>query len=300
MESLININENNDHEELIEVGILQRKLFLNIEPIPFSIPCLNILLFGEYGVGKSTFVNGVFTALSDRVKNIAVTAPVEGEHVTLEYIPYNLIDYGINVPVCLYDTWGWDIDNYKQNEFSHMLEGNLRHLTRSTETIKPLNREEGIKSIVDLKNKIHCICFFISTRSLDNTEYKKKLNEFQVIANQKGVPYIVIVTMPDEEDPQIIDFPEKLTTSIKVKAVIKKQSKMLGVNKRDIFPVLHNFLYDKNPYIDQYVLRAFSLCIDKAKDYLVYMYNRILIKMKSEEVDNKIKKRKLKIEKFNY
>jgi len=262
---------------------LQSELLFSTFPQLDFIPFYNILLFGGFGTGKSSYFNTVATAFSSDLVEYAKIGVKEGKHVTTEYFPYNLVDYGIDVPVCIYDTWGFDENNYNRDEINLMLEGDLMPLTTYNGILSTIDKNVQ-NSLDELRYKVHCVCFFISMNSSDNRPYIAKLKEFVEIASDKRIPYIIIMTKPDEEDPKIRKYPYLLDKSNSIKTILEETSKTLGVNMQDIYPVMNYNSLSKDPYLDVYALRAFSRSVAKSKDNLFSEYQRILI-------ENRIKNR---------
>jgi hypothetical protein len=96
-----------------------------------KIRTTNILLFGEFSSGKSSFINSVYTLISNRMEFVA---PVSGgrDHTTVHYERYPLLD----LPIELRDTWGWSETTYKGEELRLMLDGAMPHKTHMTALTK--------------------------------------------------------------------------------------------------------------------------------------------------------------------
>src|SRR5437868_1343361 len=72
---------------------------LEFVPTP---PHLNVFLFGGMGVGKSSFINTLFSAVGSRLEKVAFTKQSNDQSITLNFCMRDLTPQ-----VCIYDGWGW-------------------------------------------------------------------------------------------------------------------------------------------------------------------------------------------------
>lgn len=123
---------------------------------------VRILLCGKAGMGKTSFVRAVCSALSpgDRVLcNVVAVAPTGATGTRT----YDLYRCGDALPFAiLFDPWGHQPANYTHGEYSKMIDGLVQP---GSHMEHPVEEEEA-------KNKIHSIVLFVaaSNQGLDREE----------------------------------------------------------------------------------------------------------------------------------
>jgi len=146
---------------------------------------INILLFGIFGNGKSSFINTALSGFSPTVVKKAIAKP-QDTHVTLNLRKYNLIS-NIN----LWDTWGLSNENYVKGEFQLIMKGYLKNGHDKDEEV-----EFGAQP--NSNNIMHGIIFIISKRELETFNNPlKRLQLFHSEAEKIGINGVIVVTHSD-------------------------------------------------------------------------------------------------------
>lgn len=175
-------------------------------PISPEFPYINILMIGETGSGKSTFLNTFATALTDSklVKDTYKAAPKEtGESVTRKINLEPLYFRGKQLPIRFYDIPGICEENsVRQNELDMMLNGELKpglEMARASEMKK---MTDFIRKDPTPANEIHCVLYIIRATSNLSTKLSKSFEQIKKVRDsRKGeddIRQFVIVTAIDE------------------------------------------------------------------------------------------------------
>lgn len=151
---------------------------------------LNIMLVGESGLGKSTFVNTLFSAHLLNSKGRTQTAQPNRKTTSIESVTHNLNENGVNLRLTIVDTPGYgdqiNNDNCWEPIISYIKEQHNAYLTKE---LSP-NRER----IID-DSRIHLCLFFVpptghALKPMDILvlqELIKVVNVVPVIAKSDGL-----------------------------------------------------------------------------------------------------------------
>lgn len=161
-------------------------------PICKDVKEVNILLFGVWGSGKSSFVCTVVSALKNQVHvetNVAVVGGTSG-HVTKALRRFNLAHFTSidDLKINLWDTWGVSSEDYTKDytpeKFEELLSGVL------PDGYEMYDRRRGAElrkfEITRKEREMHAILFFIPHTILqDNGTILKKLQTFCKISTEQ-------------------------------------------------------------------------------------------------------------------
>jgi len=196
---------------------------------------VNILLFGQFGSGKSSFINTVVGAMNPGLPVAAIVGGNVGGHITTQYGSYEMTPC-----ITLWDTWGWSKDNYSNAELEFMLDGWLPDKWDASRVPTARTLPRPLDDDV-----IHCIIFTVPASAVDDVQgYIVKLGEFLKKARTRELQALVILTKLDLLDPSINSEPMVVFSSPKVQAARTKLSQSTGIPESFIIPVrsYHNQL----------------------------------------------------------
>jgi len=173
----------------------------------------NILLFGEMGSGKTSYLNTTLSALSSRVTENGKVGGTT-DHVTQTYDEWKLTrlsEYDLDVNI--WDTYGTDSKNYTHKEFENMLDGYLEsgfHMKDGENIEKFLAKNTKHEKE---KREITALCLFIPQGAiLESEAYVNKLADFAKRATNMNRMPLVLISRADEENQQ--DIREKMKEKI--------------------------------------------------------------------------------------
>jgi len=160
---------------------------------------INVLIFGLQGIGKSSWINGVFTTFSDKIENPANIGYAENEHNTTSI---NRYDLGLNLPgckLCFWDTWGLDIQGYQFKLLSDIMAGKV---VDGFDMVKDYNgsrfnlRTSSQEDI--LSSQKHAVVFFVSQAITEDKKMLAKVAEMRKEIKEFNITPIIMVTKADE------------------------------------------------------------------------------------------------------
>ncbi|TWW58128.1 Interferon-induced protein 44-like [Takifugu flavidus] len=174
------------------------KAIKEFESASSSVKKARILLLGPSRVGKSSFVNSVFSIFKDRKNN-----PADCRDKTSEFCTYLIkgVEERTSLNLALCDTMG-------------LSEGTGRGFTVTTSSASfkfsptsPMTPETaGYVAAPTLNRKIHCVVYVMdaSTVSDVSAALKKKLREIRQRVTSLNIPQLVLMTKVDRADPSVI------------------------------------------------------------------------------------------------
>jgi len=227
-----------------------------------NIPHINIFIFGHMGAGKSCLISTLYSALSDKVRMVAVSRPVSGKSLTSEFFTRPITN-----KIRVSDTWGWSNTNYDNREFEYILKGRLKHGYNYTgQNIEMFLRAEKVNT----QHEIHCIIFLIPLKSWNNEEYLLKLTQFIEKAENLKYRYIVAVTQIDQFFPELGEYPQRLPVHKELQVILNKLADRISVQQNIIFPVI-NYTKDQEKVecIDILALRILNKALNVAHEFLL-------------------------------
>uniref|UniRef100_A0A8C2FW15 Interferon-induced protein 44-like n=1 Tax=Cyprinus carpio TaxID=7962 RepID=A0A8C2FW15_CYPCA len=235
-----------------------------------KVKYIRILLAGEVGAGKSSFINSVNSAFQRRITTEALADSVSGTSFTRTQ--QHRIG-GWVLPFVFNDIMGLESGESHgahQEDIAKALEGLLKegHNFNPTDSAK----NDDCKSETSPEDLTYCLVYVIAADnvSMMNQEVFKKMKYIRQKASSLEIPQAVIMTKVDEACPLVKKNLRKIYTSKKIKDKMEECSNSVGVPVSHIFPVknYHEEIDTQND-MDVLILRALTQIVQIADD-LVY------------------------------
>lgn len=225
------------------------------------------------GVGKSSYVNSILSALHYRIVRQAYVRGSVDKSITTELKFRPLLEY-----IKLADIWGWNDNNYSVDMFEDILKGKIGNGTKESEALE-------YNSKVQKREKFNCVIFFVPVKSVDNDGYIKKLQKFQetaeavgkfishyiiefIFTSFLGVRYIFVLSQVDKVNPQLREYPFLIEKDSKVKSLKQQLAVNLGVPENQILPgMAYAQEMEKVPEIDYINLKILQTAIHACEDF---------------------------------
>ncbi|XP_056114582.1 interferon-induced protein 44-like [Rhinichthys klamathensis goyatoka] len=223
------------HSLVVWARMLRQKeeLKKSLENFRLSIPDvthLRILVAGQIGAGKSSFINSVNNA--DLPFEICDVMGLEPDKLS----------------VC-------QPDDIVKTIFGHVKEGY---------TEKPLsNEDEHYKETPSLSDQAFCLVYIIDGSriqlSAGNKIFTEKLRIIRQKISDNGIPQVIVMTKIDEACPLVNKDLKKVYTSKIIKERMEFCKNIVGVPMNSIFPVknYHDEI-DPDDLVDVLILKAFE------------------------------------------
>jgi len=197
---------------------------------------LNILVFGGVGVGKSGLVNTLLSAFSPKIVNIQECRPSQRPVTNSFHVRYLTEPQPSKIRVC--DTWGWENNNYVQNEFNLILKGRMKAGHKKEDGVTD-GLLRAAQSAAAMRYEIHCVIFVVTARLSDNLDYLNKLKRFAQESQKADVPYVIAITQLDVDNEDISSDPACAVTSSSFNEKKNKLATEMGINSNMIFPIVN-------------------------------------------------------------
>lgn len=143
-----------------------------LHPVTPNVPKINIMMIGETGAGKSSFLNTIATALagSTHVKDTyrVGRSSVSDKSVTKKVKLESLYLRGKNQPVAInfYDIPGIALKNeVRKEEIAMLINGEIKPNTEIIKASEMRKKTESIRHNPTLADEIHCILFVVKASS---------------------------------------------------------------------------------------------------------------------------------------
>lgn len=216
-------------------------------PFTSKVPCINIIMIGETGAGKSSCLNTFATAVSGskEIKDIYRVSPGQGrersatQRIHLE--PIQIGNNGPHLPCNFYDIPGLDdVETIRKDEITKIINGELKiDVELKKDSKVNLAREHPT-----LADKVHCILYVIKANSSLSTRQSKILKLMKEIKDSKnsedGVRQFVLVTAIDKLGVPNDDMKNAYKYRC-VKKFCEKASEALDVDLLHVLPVSNYF-----------------------------------------------------------
>ncbi|XP_051244188.1 interferon-induced protein 44-like isoform X5 [Dicentrarchus labrax] len=210
------------------------------QPQNKDVKHLRILIHGQTGAGKSSFINSVESVLKGRVTNRALTDATSGRSFTEEYTTYKIQKESGNFYSFFFnDTMGLENDNdngIHVEDIKLALKGHVK---------------EGYQV------------------SLLTDEVIKKMRDIRLAASKMKIPHLAVLTKVDLACPKAKQNINNVYKSDYLKKQVEKFSETLGIPENCIFLVKnYNSEIETNDDINVLILVALRQMVNFGEDFL--------------------------------
>lgn len=241
-----------------------------------DVQCIKILLVGQIGAGKSSFINSVNSALQGRITSAALvdsSAACSSQSFTQRFRTHRVrtANRYLNFSFC--DVMGLESEAGPQPEeiinavFGHVKEGYKFNQEN------PLTLDsQYFEGNPDICDQVFCVVYIISANlvNLMNERLMEKLRIIRGTISDRGIPQVTVMTKVDETCPLMRDDLRKIYISRRIKHKMELCSNMLGVPMSCIFPVKnYHEEIDTDDNIDVLILKAVDQIVHLANDRLM-------------------------------
>ncbi|XP_060716847.1 interferon-induced protein 44-like isoform X2 [Tachysurus vachellii] len=204
-----------------------------------SAQFVRILVVGEVGAGKSSFINSVNNAFQGRITSGALVDRAGGTSFTKNYKTHYIeAEDGSNLPFVFNDIMGLEdresgakADDIIRAIYGLLEEGHNLENTRVTDV--------KYRSNPSVEHQTTCLVNIVAADkiSMMNDGVIDKLKKIRQAATKWNMPQVIIMTRPDVACPLVQQDLRKIYTSKKIKEKMEVCSNTVGIPMNHIFPV---------------------------------------------------------------
>ncbi|XP_051244183.1 interferon-induced protein 44-like isoform X3 [Dicentrarchus labrax] len=245
------------------------------QPRNKDVKHLRILIHGQTGAGKSSFINSVESVLKGRITGRAFTDATSGRSFTEEYTTYKIqkdpesyYSFIFNDTMGLekYNTHGIHVEDIQLVLKGHVKEGYQfnpkNQLTKS---------DQHYKSSPTLDDRVHVLVSVCPADkvSLLTDEVIKKMRDIRLAASKMKIPHLAVLTKVDLACPEAKKNINNVYKSDYLKKQVEKFSETLGIPENCIFLVKnYNSEIETNDDINVLILVALRQMVNFGEDFL--------------------------------
>ncbi|KAF4074913.1 hypothetical protein AMELA_G00228730 [Ameiurus melas] len=238
-----------------------------------DVKFVRILIVGEVGAGKSSFINSVNNVFQKRITSGALVDATAGTSFTKIYKTHEIKGKdGSRLPFVFNDIMGLepaDGQGAHVKDITTALKGFLEEGYK----FNPANHvsEKDYKTNPKASDQTFCLVNVIAANKVSLIDQKliQKMKEIRAEASECGLPQVIIMTKVDETCPLVKRDLKKVYTSKKIKEKMQECSNLLGIPLSNIFPVKnYHEEVDTNDDMDALILKALDQIVNLANDAL--------------------------------
>ncbi|XP_058236002.1 uncharacterized protein LOC131346536 isoform X2 [Hemibagrus wyckioides] len=236
---------------------------------------VRILVVGEVGAGKSSFIDSVNNAFQGRITSGALVDRTGGTSFTKKYkTHYIKAEDGSHLPFVFNDVMG--LEDKKSGadaeDIFRAIDGFLQEGFNFDHTSSMSEKDLGYRSNPSVEDQATCLVNIIAADkiSLMNDGVIDKLKKIREKATVQGIPQVIIMTRPELACPLVHRDIRKIYTSKKIKEKMEMCSNQVGIPMSHIFPVKnYHEEIDTDDDLDLLILKALDQIVNMAADLLM-------------------------------
>ncbi|XP_053471954.1 interferon-induced protein 44-like isoform X1 [Ictalurus furcatus] len=240
-----------------------------------DVKFVRLLIVGEVGAGKSSFINSVNNAFQERITSGALVDATSGTSFTKNYKTHHIKGKdGSRLPFVFNDIMGLEPADGRGAHVQDIITA-LKGFLEEGYKFNPANpaseKDSNYKTNPKASDQTFCLVNVLSasTVSLMNQKLIKKMNLIREVATEYNLPQVIILTKVDEICPLVKQDLRKVYTSKKIREKMQVCSNLLGIPLSNIFPVKnYHEEVDTNDDVDVLILKALDQIVNLANDAL--------------------------------
>ncbi|XP_067261218.1 interferon-induced protein 44-like [Chanodichthys erythropterus] len=247
----------------------------NFSPGDPNVKDIKILIAGQVGAGKSSFINSIDSVFKGRVSSRALVSSSAGVSFTQKLKGFTIRSERKNLPFVFKDIMGLEaavLAGSQTDDIINAVFGHVKDGYKFNQEQALTYKDQHYNCDPNLSDQAFCLVYVIDANTVDFTD-DKLIDKLRIIRHRisdRGIPQVVIMTKVDTACPLVKDDLSKIYNSKKIKEKMEMCSAKTGVPMSNIFPVKnYHEETDTEDDADVLLLKALEQIVQIANDRLL-------------------------------
>ncbi|XP_073732576.1 interferon-induced protein 44-like [Misgurnus anguillicaudatus] len=237
-----------------------------------EISNVKILVAGQIGAGKSSFINSINSAFQGVIdcEALADATACTSQSFTQRFQTFHISNKSGKLPFVFGDIMGLEADSVsglQVDDVINTISGHVKEYYKFMGGKALTSEDEYYKEKPSVSDQAFCLVYVIAADTVHLAENNlfKKLKLIRQRISDQGIPQVIVMTKVDEACPLVKNDLKKIYYSKKIEEKVQYCSIQVGVPITSIFPVknYHNEI-NTNDEADVLILKALDQIVRSA------------------------------------